>query len=145
LVPQRSWRKKAFDRVLLKAIDEALLSLGESPKTAIYYHLESVFNIRKQEIPRRIGDFSKALEQLFGLGARHLEILFMKSLYAKLTGVREWASVEWVVPEMTFREYVHLMRQKFEGAKRDEVEMGILANENEELRRCNRKCISLSE
>lgn len=133
MVPQPSLRKKEFDRVLLEAIDEAFSSLGESSKTAIYYHLETAFNIKKQEIPSRVADFSRALEQLFGLGAKHLEILFMKSLYAKVRGAREWASVEWVVPEMTFREYVRLMRQKFEGAKQGQVEMGVLANENEEF------------
>ena len=35
-------------------------------------------------------------------------------------------SCEWVVPEVTFREYVRLMRQNFEGASKNEEEMGIL-------------------
>jgi hypothetical protein len=129
-------RKKKFNKLLLEAIDEALSFLGESSKTAIYYHLETVFNIKKQEIPNRVDDFSRALERLFGLGAKHLEILFMKSLYAKVRGVREWSSCEWVVPEVTFREYVHLMRQNFEGANKNQEEMGILINENEELQPC---------
>ena len=129
--------KANFSELLLEAIDEALSSLGQSSKTAIYYQLETMFNIKKQDIPNRVDDFSKALEKISGLGATHLEILFMKSLYAKVRGDQEWVSCEWVVPDVTFREYVRLMRQNFEGASKNEEEMGILINENEKLQRCN--------
>lgn len=83
MVSQRSLRKK-FNILLIEAIDEALSSLGESSKTAIYHHLETAFNIKKQEIPNKVDVFSRALERLFGFGAKHLEILFMKSLSAKV-------------------------------------------------------------
>lgn len=117
-----------FNGLLLEAIDEVLSSLGESPKTAIYYHLEEAFNIKRLEIPERFNDFSSALEQIFGVGATHLEILFMKSLYAKVRGAREFASCEWVVPEVTFKAYVDIMRQNYEEASKNEEEMGILIN-----------------
>ena len=130
MVSQRSNCKKKFNEFLLEAIDEALSSLGQSSKTAIYYQLETMFNIKKQEIPNRIDDFARALKKLFGLGATHLEILFMKSLYAKVKDDQEWVSCEWVVPKVTFTQYVRLMRQSFEGTKQDEVEMGILIEEN---------------
>lgn len=83
MVSQRSLRKK-FNILLIEAIDEAISSPGESSKTAIYYHLETAFNIKKQEIPNKVDVFSRALERLFGFGAKHLEILFMKSLSAKV-------------------------------------------------------------
>ena len=122
---------------MLEAIDEALSSLGESPKTAIYYHLEKAFQIRRLEIPERVEDFSSALERLFGLGAKHLEILFMRRLYFKVVGVREGVSREWVLPELTFVEYVSFMRRSFEEAGKNEAEMGILSSETEELHSCN--------
>jgi hypothetical protein len=125
-----------FDRLLLEAIDETLSCLGESSKTEVYRHLETAFNIKKEEIPNRIDDFSKALESLFGLGVRVLEIMFMKNLYAKVKVVCEGASFKWVVPEMTFREYVDLMKQRFEEAsKRQEV--GIFINGSEEKQICS--------
>jgi hypothetical protein len=40
--------------------------------------------IARQDIPYSVEGFSYALEQIFGLGARHLEILFMKNLHAKV-------------------------------------------------------------
>jgi hypothetical protein len=124
--------KANFSELLLEAIDEALSSLGESQKTAIYYHLKKEFNIKRLEIPERVEDFSRALERIFGLGARHLEILFMKSLYAKLGGVCEWTACEWTVPKLTFQEYVRLMKQKLEEACKNEEEIEVLMNAAEE-------------
>jgi hypothetical protein len=71
-------RNETFGQLLLEAIDEAFRSLGESVKASIYFHLEDRFQIKRQEIPERIEAFSDALEQVFGLGAKHLEILYMK-------------------------------------------------------------------
>ena len=39
---------KSFDQILLEAIDEALLSLGESVNISIYFHLEDLFKINKR-------------------------------------------------------------------------------------------------
>jgi len=110
MVSRRTSRKRKFNKLLLEAIDEALSSFGEDSKTAIYYRLEKAFDIRKQEIPSRINDFSIALEKLFGVGARHLEISFMKSLYAKIKGF-ECFSCELFLSKVTFRDYVSFMRQ----------------------------------
>ena len=100
-------RFKLFDKILLEAIDEALLSLGVNARILILGTLEGSFKIRKQEIPNKLSDFSNALERIFGLGARHLEILFMKNLHAKLEVTCKWPTYEWplskwIVPEITF-------------------------------------------
>jgi hypothetical protein len=135
---QRNLAKKSyegsFDQILLDAIDEALLNLGESVKTAIYFHLEELFKIKKQEIPQRINDFSNALEQIFGLGAIHIRILILKSLHSKIRIVCELISHEWAIPEITFQEYINLAKQKFEESNFDknEIEAGIYANEVQE-------------
>ncbi len=76
--------EQSFYEVLSGAIDEAFSSLGESVREAIFFHPEKTFGIRRSEIPYRIDDFSDALERIFGLGARRLEILFMKNLHAKV-------------------------------------------------------------
>ena len=133
-------RHKSFDQILLDAIDEALSSLGENVKFSIYFHLEDLFKIRKQEVPSRLSDFSNALEKIFGLGARHLEIMFMKNLHDKIKVTCKWPAYEWplskcVIPEMKFQEYVRIMRQNFETANQNKTEMGILVNEHEELQR----------
>ena len=96
--------------------------------------------ITRQDIPYIVEDFSDAIEQIFELDARHLEILFMKNLHAKLEVTCKWPTYgwplsKWIVPEMTFQEYVRLMRQNFEAANDDKVEMGVLVNEHEELQK----------
>ena len=133
-------KRENFDQLLLEAIDEGLSSLGEAVKASIYIHLEGYFNIRKQEIPHKLSDFSNALERIFGLGARHLEILFMKHLHAKVEVTCKWPTYgwplsKWIVPEMTFQEYVRLMRLSFEAANGDKVEIGVLVHEHEELQK----------
>jgi NAD-dependent dihydropyrimidine dehydrogenase PreA subunit len=69
---------ESFDQLLLEAIDEALSSFGENVKISIFFHLETRFELKKQETPIRISYFSYALEQIFGPGARHLDIASAK-------------------------------------------------------------------
>lgn len=73
-----------FAKALLSAIDQGLSSLGESPKEAIFFHLESTFQLKKEDIPVNLNEFKQALESIFGPGAPYLERLILKSLHKKL-------------------------------------------------------------
>ncbi|MGB9671541.1 MAG: hypothetical protein ACPL0C_06620 [Candidatus Bathyarchaeales archaeon] len=75
---------KSFQKALLTAIDEGLSSLGDSPKQAILFHIELSFRVKRDEIPEKLTEFSKALEKLFGTGAVYLEKLIVKRLYSML-------------------------------------------------------------
>ena len=61
------WTDDDFEKELLDAIDEGLSWLGESGKQTIYFHLET-----------------EALEDVFGLGAKLLEIKIMENLFNKI-------------------------------------------------------------
>ena len=50
--------KDSFERILLKAIDEGLSSLGKSPKRVVYFYIEKKFHIKKREIPYKIEEFA---------------------------------------------------------------------------------------
>jgi hypothetical protein len=76
-------KEKEFDELLLTAIDTAFFSLGESVKKSIYFHLEEQFQLKREQIPAHLKKFQTANEQIFGSGARFLEILIMKNLYNK--------------------------------------------------------------
>jgi len=78
-LPQNNLRK-----ILLEAVEEGLSSLGDSPKQAIFFHLETSFEISKDNIPTNLTEFSKALEKIFGPGSLYLEKLIVKRLYEKL-------------------------------------------------------------
>lgn len=83
-----------FSQVLLAAVEESLSSLGDSPKQAILFHLETSFKIKEECIPTNLTEFEKALEGIFGPGALYLEKLIVKRLYEKL-GFKFENGVNW--------------------------------------------------
>jgi hypothetical protein len=103
--------KKAekFEDLLLDAIDEALMLLGEEVKKSLYLHLAHDLLVAKQDIPDRISDFSDALERIFGIGARQLELLIMQKLQQKISASYKWEGPSWLIPDLTFVKYVQLM------------------------------------
>ena len=105
--------EQSFCEILLGAIDEAFSSLGESVRESMYFHLEQTFGICRREIPFRIDDFSDAIERIFGLGYRHLEILIMKRLHAKAKIEYKLDLPEWVA-DLTFKEYICKVKRSFE-------------------------------
>ncbi|MEM3697133.1 MAG: hypothetical protein QXQ94_06500 [Candidatus Bathyarchaeia archaeon] len=106
-------KREAFETLLLEAVDEALASLGDSARQAIYYHLEDKFKITKKEIPNRLKDFTDGLEKIFGLGARFIEILIMKKLYEKIGHPLQWNESK----ELVFFDYVAAAKQSFQKKK----------------------------
>lgn len=101
--------RKNFEKLLLEAVDEALASLGDSAKQAVYFHLKNKFKITKNEIPERIEDFAEGLEKIFGVGAQFLEILIMRKLYEKIGKPLKWNQSK----ELIFAEYVAAARHSF--------------------------------
>jgi len=101
--------KKSFDKIFLEVVDDALASLGESARQAIYYHLESKFGLLKKEIPSHLKDFDIGLEKIFGPGARFLEILIMEKLHSKLNQPLLWNDGE----ELVFVDYVSTAKRSF--------------------------------
>ncbi|MEM3577559.1 MAG: hypothetical protein QXX51_03780 [Candidatus Bathyarchaeia archaeon] len=75
--------QKDFQKTFLEAVEEGLLTLGNSPKQAILFHLENTFKINFEEIPQNLTEFQKALEKIFGPGATYIEKLILKRLYEK--------------------------------------------------------------
>lgn len=108
--------EKKFDNVLLDAIDLAFSALGQNVKFAIYFNLETKFELPKKTIPDRISDFSNALDQIFGQAARSLEILIMKYLNDKVKCNYSWVGPKWLVPDLTFEKYINLVRMSVEGS-----------------------------
>jgi hypothetical protein len=79
-----------FDVLLLEATDEALSALGDSIMQTVYFHVERSFHIKKHEIPHRLGAFTEAVENIFGVGANFIEILIMKKLHEKVDAHFRW-------------------------------------------------------
>jgi hypothetical protein len=105
----RKIREKKFNDILIESIDEAFLTLGETTRAAIYLNLESKFGLSKQDIPDKVGDFSDALDRIFGQAARQLEVLIMTCLHNKVDCSYGWEGPKWLVPDLTFTKYVKLV------------------------------------
>ena len=106
----------SFYDSLLEAVDQSFLTLGGPVKASIYFYLENSMGITKQEIPFRIDDFQNALEKIFGAGTRLLEILFIKKLH-EIIKIEYKADLPlWMVPDITFREYIRLAKIAYESA-----------------------------
>lgn len=101
--------EKDFDELLLEAVDEGLASIGESAKHAIFFYLETVFKIKKHEIPYKIEEFAAAIEKIFGLGANCIELLIMNHLYEKVKGTVELHKPK----DFTFAKYVDAVKRSF--------------------------------
>lgn len=98
-----------FDIILLETIDEIFSSFGRSCKQALYSQLKNTFKIKKQEIPRRIEDFAKAIEQIFGVGAKFIELKIIAALHKK---VPNFVYLPQMV-DIVFAEYVASLRRYF--------------------------------
>ncbi|MEM3506597.1 MAG: hypothetical protein QW589_00315 [Candidatus Bathyarchaeia archaeon] len=69
-----------FENKVLRCIDKAIGSLGESVKHAIYWHLEHAKNLKYEEIPKKPEEFIKALESIFGEGTKVLERIIVREI-----------------------------------------------------------------
>jgi hypothetical protein len=76
--------KDNFNIAIIEAVEESLSSFNNLDKEAFYLHLENAFKIKKQEIPDKIADFSDAIKQMFGVGAKLIEIRIIKALHNRI-------------------------------------------------------------
>ncbi|MEM3550403.1 MAG: hypothetical protein QXV01_04850 [Candidatus Bathyarchaeia archaeon] len=101
---------EGFDRILIEVVDEVFSMLGESARKAIYNHLERKFRIRKEEIPKKIGEFSRAVEKIFGTAAKMIEINIMRRLYEKVDDDFVYYPEK---ESVVFAEYVAALRKHY--------------------------------
>ncbi|MGD6807827.1 MAG: hypothetical protein ACQCN4_12825 [Candidatus Bathyarchaeia archaeon] len=125
-------KEREFEAILLEAIDEALLTLGKNVQLSIYFHLETKFGLPKQFIPDRISDFSNALEKIFGPASKKIEILIMKFLNEKVKCTYEWVGPKWLIPDITFEDYIKMVMFSLESGKTGLVEVTLNEGEKPE-------------
>jgi hypothetical protein len=102
-------KSRDFNQLLLQAIDDSLNSLGDTVRDAIYFHLKSQFQLSYEEIPQKIDSFQEGIEKIFGTGARFIEILILKNLYAKVNLSDVFDNAE----DLEFIDYINRSRQRF--------------------------------
>lgn len=98
-----------FERIILEAVDEIFCSLGQSCKEAIYFQLETAFELKRGEIPLRMEDFASAIERIFGVGARFIELRIIEALHERIPNFVYFPKLKDVV----FTEYVASLNRFF--------------------------------
>lgn len=76
--------KSQIKLTLIEAVDEGLLILGESGRKAIYFHIQNITSVNKEEIPNNLEALQRGIEEIFGAGARVIETAIVRSLCRKL-------------------------------------------------------------
>jgi hypothetical protein len=98
--------KTQLDMKIMEAVDESLASFGDSVRQVVYFQLQSNYNVPKQEIPTKIEEFAEAIEAIFGIGARLIEMKIIETLYSKANGFLYVPKNE----DLMFKDYVQNLR-----------------------------------
>jgi len=75
--------KTAFDEALIDSVSAALDALGPTVKESIFLLLQRRNSISPNEIPKLVGEFVKALQDVLGPTARVVEKLIIAGLIAR--------------------------------------------------------------
>ncbi len=105
---ERAYSPENFQKLILEAIDYGFSNLGNCSKKRLYKILEEEFNIKKEEIPQKIQEFTKAIEEIFGLAAKIIEIQIMKWLYRKINSKCTFHLQE---TDFSFTKYIEVIRE----------------------------------
>ncbi len=80
---QKSGEDK-FKAAVIEAVEEIFASFRNLDKQTIYFHLENAFKLKKEDIPNKIEDFADAIERMFGVGAKLIEIRIIQALHKRI-------------------------------------------------------------
>jgi hypothetical protein len=95
-----------FQTAITETVDQSLSSFSNLDKEAVYSCLENTFHISKQEIPGKIENFADAIEQMFGVGAKLIEIRMVEALHKRIPEFIFFPKKGYV----DFKEYVTSLR-----------------------------------
>lgn len=113
IIQLREKKKKScegkFETIIVEAVDEIFSSFGRLCKQAIYFQLENAFKIKKHEIPFKIEEFANAIKQIFGVGAKFIELKIIETLHEKTPNFMYSPQIE----DLVFTEYVASLRRFF--------------------------------
>jgi len=99
--------KNQLDATIMEAVDESLASFGDSVRKVVYFQLQNNYNVPKKDIPAKIEEFAAAIEGIFGMGARLIEMKIIETLYAKAKGFLYIPKNE----DLLFKDYVQNLRR----------------------------------
>jgi hypothetical protein len=73
LSPMSRLLKEKWNEILIRCIDRGLDVFGDSTKRVVYWNFEQHFNLKKEDIPDHVIEFSTMLRKIFGVGSESVE------------------------------------------------------------------------
>jgi signal peptidase I len=107
--------EKNLNRLLLASIDEALSVLGSEAKASLFHILENQFFLKKDEIPKRIDEFSVAMQKIFGNGSANIDLLLVNTFKKNL-----FLTCRVDPKSFPFQEFVKLIRNNIDKMDNEE-------------------------
>lgn len=105
-----------LDLLVLESIDETLTDLlGRKSREAVYDYLERNCLLGRIEVPRRLDEFFRLMDDTFGKGSKTIAKVIARKLYAKLG----WEFVE--IPSYELEDYIELLKTRIEKEIRNHV------------------------
>jgi hypothetical protein len=98
--------KEKINSVIIESIDRSFSSFKNLDKEAAYRHLELDFKIKKEEIPLKIEGFADAIEQMFGIASKLVEIRIIEALHKRFPEFVFFPKKD----DVDFKEYVVALR-----------------------------------
>jgi len=80
----RDLSRGGIDKALIDAVDETLSILGSHPRDTIFQNFETIFQMKREEIPLNLTTFKRNLKLIFGSGSGNLERIMTRRLCEKL-------------------------------------------------------------
>ncbi len=114
---ERTSNEGEFNEIVADSIDEVFASLGENAKSSIYFHLETKFNLSKEDIPNRLDEFDTALDEIFGNAGNHLEKMIIDKLREK---VGDYQSIRRANSQPNLKEYSDSIKTQLVSLKEKE-------------------------
>ena len=72
--------EKQFEEIILQCINDGLSILGEDGRSVVLWLCETKLSLPRKQIPSRIKDFSKLIQDTFGAGAAIIESHIVKEI-----------------------------------------------------------------
>ncbi len=75
---------EGVDRILVQAVDEALLAIGSSGRTAVYAYLAKNYGLKPEALPQKIDVLDELLTSVFGSSAGVMKRLILRIFHSRL-------------------------------------------------------------
>ena len=112
-IETRSQLEKEFNLILRRIINESLKNIGKGFDSVVYYVLNQKYNVKEEEIPEHIAEFSNCLQTVFGKeGRMFIEKIITMNLYIKIRESYDRVQEKQFIKRVEHAKYKYFQKKK---------------------------------